>query len=113
MFKQVDAKQTGKISIMQAQDVLLCSKKINLTPFQIQILIGLSKPDKNGNISYKDFSFKCRDMIDDLFSMKALSEKASMIQKGTFEASSSLEEVQLTKLDMFKVSSVDSLFVAL
>lgn len=64
---------------MNIKDVLLKSKKVNLTPFQIHMLIGLSDPDVHGMVSYKEFSFKCRDMINELFSMKSLSEKASLI----------------------------------
>jgi hypothetical protein len=44
------------------------------------MIIGMSKPDENGLVDYKDFSFKCKDYINELFSMKSLAEKAGLIQ---------------------------------
>jgi len=79
MFGQKDQWNTGKISIIDIQQCLLISKKVNLTPFQIQMLIGLSQPDKDGLVDYKDFASKCKDYINELFSIKALSEKATLI----------------------------------
>ena len=35
--------------------------------------------------------------------MKSLSEKASLIKQGTFKAPSNLEEISLTKLELFKI----------
>ena len=106
MFQIVDVEHSGKITIQQAQEVLLISKKVNLTPFQIQILIGLSAPDEKGRIRYKEFSHKCKDMIEELFSMKSMSEKATLIKQGTFTAPDNLEEIKLTKLEMFNVSAL-------
>jgi len=79
-----DAEKKGKISIVDAREVLLQSKMVSLTPLQVQILIGLSKPDHNGMINYKEFSFKCKDMIDELFSMKSLKDKSLLIQQGSY-----------------------------
>jgi hypothetical protein len=55
-------------------------------------------------VNYKDFSFKCRDYINELFSMKSLSEKANLISIGTFTPSAGLAEINISKLDLFKVS---------
>ncbi len=54
-------------------------------------------------VKYKEFSFKCKNMIDELFSMKAMSEKAQMIQAGSFKPKENLEEISISKLDLFKV----------
>lgn len=64
---------------MDVKEVLLESKKVNLTPFQINVLIGLSEPDKDCMVDYKMFSFKCKDLINDLFSMKSMSDKATLV----------------------------------
>ncbi len=70
----------------------------------MHILIGMSGPDSAGKIVYKEFATKCRDMIEDFFSMKSMSEKATMIKQGTFKIPDDLEQVLLTKLEMFSVS---------
>ena len=75
-----------------------------LTPIQVHILIGLSNPDERGMVNYKEFSFKCKDMIDELFSMKSLSEKASLIQQGAFKEAVELAQINISKLDLFKVT---------
>lgn len=103
-FSRLDHNQSGKISILDIQRVLLDSKKVNLTPFQIQIIIGQSNPDENGLVNYKEFSFKCKEYITELFSMKSLAEKASLIQQGAFKPAENLEEINLSKLDLFKVN---------
>jgi hypothetical protein len=36
----------------------------------------MSFPNEKGLVDYKDFSYKCKDYISELFSMKSLQEKA-------------------------------------
>jgi hypothetical protein len=59
--------------------------------------------DENGMINYKEFSFKCRDMIRELFSVKILADKATLIQSGNFKPPENLEEINITPLELFKV----------
>jgi hypothetical protein len=68
-------------------------------------LIGLSEPDENGMVKYKEFALKCRDMINELFTVKSLSDKSTLIQTGAFKPPDNLEEINLSGLDLFKVSS--------
>jgi hypothetical protein len=65
--------------------------------------MGLSNPNEKGMINYKVFSFKCRDMIKELFSVKILADKATLIQSGNFKAPENLEEINITPLELFKV----------
>jgi hypothetical protein len=102
-FTLYDKEKKGLITLMDAREVLLKSKKTNLTPFQVHILIGLSNPDNKGMIILKDFAFKCKEMINELFSMKSLNEKAMLLSSGTFMPPENLEEINLSKLDLFKV----------
>ena len=44
-------------------------------------------------------------MINELFSMKALSEKAILLQTGAFKPPEHVEEINLTHLELFKVMS--------
>jgi len=82
----------------------LKSKKTSLTPFQIHSLMGISQPDKDGLILYKEFAVRARDMINELFTVKTLSEKATLMQTGVFKAPENLDEINVTSLDLFKVS---------
>ncbi len=79
IFAAYDPMSTGQITILQAQEALLKSKKTSLTPFQIHSLMGLSAPDKEGMVNYKEFAVKAKDMINDLFTVKTMSEKATLI----------------------------------
>lgn len=90
---------------MEIKSVLLESKKINLTPFQAYILIGLSNPNEKGFVNYQEFAPKCKTLINDLFSMKAMSEKAALIAQGAFKQAENLDEVNMTKLELFKVKN--------
>jgi hypothetical protein len=40
----------------------------------------MSKPDANGQVNYVEFAKNCKEMIDEFFSMKSISEKAVMIE---------------------------------
>ncbi|CDW82161.1 radial spoke protein 7 [Stylonychia lemnae] len=102
VFSRYDPEQTGQINILQIQEALLKSKKVNLTPFQIHSLIGLSCPDAHGMVVYKEFAPKCRDMINELFTVKSLSDKSTLMQTGAFKPQENLDEINLSGLDLFK-----------
>ena len=48
IFKNVDFDESGLIAISDARGSILTSKKLTLSPFQTNILIGLSNPDDKG-----------------------------------------------------------------
>jgi hypothetical protein len=54
-------------------------------------------------VNYKEFSFKCKDMINELFTVKSLSDKATLVQTGVFKPPENLDEMQMSGLDLFKV----------
>lgn len=109
-FSQFDTEKTGKISMLNAQESLLKSKKTTLTPFQIQYLLGHSKPDKQGLIDYREFALECKEMICQVFSVKSLSDKATLIQTGSFKVPENLGDFSLDGLELLKViSSIDNI----
>ena len=63
----------------------------------------MSNPDPNGMVNYKDFSIKCKHMIDELFSVKSIQDKAELIQSKLFQAPENLEEIQLSPLELFEL----------
>ena len=54
-------------------------------------------------VKYKEFAVKCKDMINELFTVKSLSDKATLMQTGSFKAPENLDEINLSGLDLFKV----------
>ena len=68
---------------------------------QVFTLIGLSKPDPHGFLNYKEFAKTCRQAIDELFSMKSLTEKAALLESKHFKAPANIEDIQLETLELF------------
>ena len=54
-------------------------------------------------VNYKEFSFAAKELIDELFSTKALQEKAQLLSSGTYKAPDDLDEISLTPLELFKI----------
>jgi hypothetical protein len=54
-------------------------------------------------VKYKEFAVKCKDMINELFTVKSLSDKATLMQTGAFKPPENLDEINLSGLDLFKV----------
>lgn len=61
--KQIDSKNTGLVQIGSLREVLNHCKKINLSPFQMQMLVGMSDPDDENNVDYKKFAYSASEMI--------------------------------------------------
>jgi len=53
---KLDEIKEGKLNILLLRNILFKSKMINLTPFQIFLVLGFSNPDKTGEIDYKQFA---------------------------------------------------------
>jgi hypothetical protein len=101
--RKYDIKKNGKISLTDLKSCLLSSKKVNLTPFQIQTILGLSEPDASGCVNYKNFSYKAKFLLEEYFSLKSLIDKSTIIRDGKVKYEDT-EDVSLSKLDLFKVS---------
>ena len=102
-FAAKDTEKTGKIYILDIQDVLMKSKKTTLTPMQVYTLIGYSEPDDSGMVDYEKFSEVCTLMINDRFSVKSLSEKAFILQNASYKPSPHVDSVPLTELELFQI----------
>lgn len=100
-FASHDTKKVGTISITQAKKVLFSSKHTTLTPMQVFTIIGMAQPDPHGFLNYVEFAKTCRAAIDELFSMKSLTEKAAMIEAKQFKPQPNIEDIQLETLDLF------------
>jgi len=57
---------------MDIRGILLTSKILYLTPFQANMIIGYAQPDQFGQVNIKEFSFKCKELIGEMFTIKAL-----------------------------------------
>lgn len=75
LLEQYDPEGNGKIHLLQVQEGLGKSKKLTLTPFQIQNLVGMSRPDANQLVNYKEFALAAKELIEEYFSTKATCEK--------------------------------------
>ncbi len=102
-FTKLDVKKTGKITITEIKKVLFNSKYTNLTPFQVFTLIGMSQPDPQGYVQYIDFAKKVTAMINELFSMKSISEKAQLIENKQFQPAKDLDQIEMTNLELFQL----------
>jgi len=100
-FSTYDTHKVGKISITQVKKALFNSKYTSLTPFQVFSLIGMSHPDAEGYVNYVEFAKICKELIDELFSMKSITEKAVMIENKQYIPPLNLEELDVTALELF------------
>ncbi len=100
-FASFDIGKKGTISITDAKKALFNSKYTSLTPFQVFTLIGMSNPDTNGQVNYVEFAKKCKEMIDELFSMKSITEKAVMIENHQYVSRPNLDEINISTLELF------------
>ena len=60
-------------------------------------------------VNYKEFAPKCKDMIHELFTVKSLADKASLMQQGSFKEPENIEEINLSGLELFKVNIIVNL----
>jgi hypothetical protein len=68
-------------------------------------LIGFTNPDKNGICDYKEFAYKCESIIDEMFSLKALCEKAEIIKQGIVRQEET-NECLISNIELFKVTAI-------
>jgi Ca2+-binding EF-hand superfamily protein len=63
----------------------------------------MSNPSPMGEVNYHEFAIKCKAYIDELFSMKSITEKAELIESKQFQAPEKIDEIHLTSLEMFEM----------
>ena len=93
---------SGKIDIPTLRDIILNSKFISLTPFQINILIGEAEQDDNKKIDYIKFSFIVKEMSENVFSVRSLSTAAELVKQGTMKEED-IEYSYISNIDLFKI----------
>ena len=80
--------EDGKtVTMQQLKDVLYQSKQLTLTPLQISILMGWSKPDKEAMCDYHSFAKIAKEKINAMFKIEAQRRKAQLVAVGQFRAS--------------------------
>ena len=101
-WKKFDREKNGKVDIAHLRQILLDSKFISLTPFQIHILLGQAVQDDKGCVNYRNFSFKVKEMIDNVYSIEALSQAADLIKNEVIKQDD-VEDTYISDLDLFKI----------
>lgn len=71
-FEEADEDGEGYMLIGDAGTLMRACKKLCLTPFQINVLLGFSDPDPDGTIFYRKWIPKCVEYIKETFLFDAL-----------------------------------------
>ena len=77
-FQKEDKDDSKEITVKQCETALQRCKFVNLTPFQIHILIGLSDCDGDGQVPYTQFSKICADYIKNEYNFDAMCKKQNI-----------------------------------
>ena len=77
--EKIDVKKTDSVSINCMRDIILKNKKIVLTPFQINILLGYAEIYDDHKLDYKEFAKLTRDNIERMFTVEAMRRKAQLV----------------------------------
>lgn len=75
------------VTLKQLRDILSSCKQLTLTPFQIAILMGFSKPSKDALVDYTSFAKICKEKVNAMYKIEALRRKAQLVAVGQFRAS--------------------------
>jgi Ca2+-binding EF-hand superfamily protein len=62
-FAREDKDDNKVISVRQCEEALKRCKKLNLTPFMVHTLIGMSDCDGDGMVPYRAFARICQEFI--------------------------------------------------
>lgn len=79
-FAKEDKDDTGIISVQQCGEALRRCKKLNLTPFQVHQVIGLSDCDGDGNVPYREFAPVCKTFIEQGFKFDSMQKKQQLVE---------------------------------
>jgi Ca2+-binding EF-hand superfamily protein len=74
-FAHEDTDDTGEISVLQAEVAMKRCKALNLTPFQLHTLLGISDCDGDGMIPFRQFAKICTEYIDENLCFTSLVKK--------------------------------------
>jgi hypothetical protein len=70
--------------LTQLGKILREAKQLVLTPVQIAILMGYSKPDADAKVDFATFSKVCKQQISSMFKIDAMRRKAQLVNVGQF-----------------------------
>jgi len=75
------------VTLKEMQAILCGSKQLTLTPFQVFMLLGFTKPDKEANVDYKAFASVCAEKISAMYKIEAMRRKSQLVAVGQFRKS--------------------------
>lgn len=100
-----DKDDTGWITIQQCEVAMNRCKKLNLTPFQIHILLGLSDCDGDGQVPYTQFAKVAKQYINDSFQFDQMCMKQKILEKKMKQPDFSTKHTasqNLDKVELFR-----------
>lgn len=100
--KVIDKTKNGKVHINQMNDILRNSKFVVLSPFQIHMVLGQAELDEKRFVNYQNFVIKVKEMIDSVYSLKAMADLAEMIESEKIKEDD-IEQTYISNLDLFKL----------
>lgn len=84
-FAKHDPDDDGYLTIQQCDHALKHCKKLNLTPFQIHVLLGMSDCDGNGIVPYKEFAKIIEEFINENFKFVDMVKKKDLYEANKHE----------------------------
>ena len=75
------------VTLPQLRKALQCCKQLTITPFQVSLLMGFSKPDSNAMVDFAAFAPICAEKIRSMFKIEAVRRKAQLCAVGQFRTS--------------------------
>lgn len=101
-FKAVDKNDDGILHIDHIKNIMLHSKIIHLTPLQIHMLLGLSNPDGDNFVDYREFSLAAKSFIEQYFLLDVQVNKAN-IKQLTQESKYRKSLIKMDKYEVFQL----------
>ena len=73
------------MQISEASELMRACKNLSLTPFQINVILGLSDPDSDGIFDYHKWIPIAAEYIRETFSFEAMVQKQKILKMGLVE----------------------------
>ena len=95
---------TGQINVQDANVALKRCKWLNVTPFQIHVLLGLSECDFEGYFNYRDFAPICKNFIDEGFKYDQALKKQELFNVNKASVTTTHQAArELDKFELFRL----------
>ena len=103
-FAEADTDKTGEISIIQCNEALKRCKQIQLTPFQIQVMLGSSNCNGEGMVPYKEYAQVCQEFIDENYRFESQIKKNELFEIHKSEINEQHQGAkELDKFELFRL----------